>query len=180
MTARIPTILTNRLTMRSLHPDDAEELHRVMHERDVLRFFPSTQPPSRERVSSLIARQIDHWREYGYGWWALEDRRTSAFVGWCGLQYLPETSEVEVAYLLGREYWGQGLATESAVAAVGYGFDEIGLGTIVALAHPDNTASQRVIEKLGMAFVDAAVYFGMTVRRYSLTRPSQRDTDAGG
>jgi ribosomal-protein-alanine N-acetyltransferase len=157
------------LTLRPLRPDDADALHCAMHGRDVMRYFPNAQPPSRRRVSAIIAHQLEHWRDHGYGWWAVEMRDTGAFAGWCGLQFLAETGEIEVAYMLGREFWGRGLATEAALAAIEFGFDELRLDEIVALVHPENTRSRRVIEKLGMAFIAEAVYFGMTVRRYVLT-----------
>jgi ribosomal-protein-alanine N-acetyltransferase len=95
---------------------------------------------------------------------------STATAGWCGLQFLPETAEVEVAYLLGPSHWGRGLATEAAKASLEYGFEQVALDQIVALVHPDNRASQRVIEKLEMPFVNVAEYFGITVRRYLMER----------
>jgi ribosomal-protein-alanine N-acetyltransferase len=164
------------LSLRPLCPDDVDALHLAMCGQGVLSFFPTTQPPSRARVRTLVASQLEHWREHGFGWWAVEERVSRAFAGWCGLQYLPETDEVEVAYMLGREFWGRGLGTEAATAAVDFGFCEMGLATIVALVHPENVRSRRVIEKLGMEFIEEALYFGMTVRRYVL---SSSGTGAG-
>jgi ribosomal-protein-alanine N-acetyltransferase len=88
------------------------------------------------------------------------------------LQFLPETDEIEVAYLLGKLYWGQGLATEAALAGLRYGFQVLELETIVAIVHPENAASRRVIEKLGMPFAEHAHYFGMDVCRYVMERAS--------
>ena len=75
-----------------------------------------------------------------------------------------------MGYLLGRPYWGRGLATEAARVSVQYGFESLGVETIVAIVHPDNVASQRVIEKLGMSFTEEAHYFGMDCYDYSLNR----------
>jgi len=88
-------------------------------------------------------------------------------VGWNGLQYLPESEETEVGYLLARPLWGQGLATEGARVSLEFGFSELKCTTIIALAHPDNGASRRVMEKLGMTFDRLAVYFGMQMARYT-------------
>jgi ribosomal-protein-alanine N-acetyltransferase len=93
-------------------------------------------------------------------------------IGWSGLTFLPETEEVEVAYLLGQAFWGKGLATEAARACVQYGFENVGLESIVGIVHPENIASQRVMEKLGMSFVDQSTYFGMECYRYSIDRSS--------
>ena len=119
----------------------------------------------------MISHQLHHWEEHKLGWWALEPCSENKLIGWSGLQYLPETEEVEVAYLLSRPYWGRGLATEAATACLQYGFEELELERIIGLVHPGNMASQRVIEKLGMSFVDQARYFGIDVYRYVIEHP---------
>ncbi len=124
-------------------------------------------PPDRARVERLIAGQLQHWAEHGLGWWAVELRcATGELLGWNGLQYLPETDEVEVGFLLSRPHWGQGLATEGALAALRFGFETLGLSRIVGIVHPENAASQRVLEKAGLARVNEADYFGMHMLRY--------------
>ena len=148
-----------------------------MEQRDVLRFFPSPLPPPYERVQRLVQEQLEHWQEHGYGWWALEvrrggdaRRRPGAFIGWAGLQYLPETAETEVGYLLDRSYWGRGLATEAARASVLFGFKALELHEIVGIVHPENIASQRVLEKASLSRVERTVYFNMDCYRYVVER----------
>jgi ribosomal-protein-alanine N-acetyltransferase len=169
---KIPTITTSRLTLRAFTEKDVEPLHRILGKKDMLRYFPYPDPPSRDKVERLIAGQLKHWEAYGYGWWAVEPRSKDSLIGWSGLGFLPDTEEIEVAYLLDRAVWGKGLATEAAQACVGYGFEALELESIVAIVHPENTASQRVIEKLGMSFVDRAQYFGMDCYRYAIERPA--------
>ena len=157
--------------MRAFGEPDAKPLYEIMEERGVLRYFPSPLPPPFERVQRLVQEQLEHWQEYGYGWWALERlQRPGMFIGWAGLQYLPETDETEVGYLLGSAYWGRGLATEAARASVRYGFEELSLRQIVGIVHPDNVASQRVLEKAGLSCVERAVYFNMDCYRYVVER----------
>ena len=91
-------------------------------------------------------------------------------IGWSGLQFLSETGEVEIAYLIAKPYWGQGLATESAHVGLTFGFENIGLHQIVAIVQTENFASQRVVQKLGMNFVDQSRYFGMVCFRYAMHR----------
>jgi ribosomal-protein-alanine N-acetyltransferase len=139
----------------------------------VLRYFPTSQPPPRDRVERLIQAQLEHWDQHGYGWWAViagPREGEGTLIGWAGLQYLPETDETEVGYLLDRAYWGRGLATEAARESVRFGFEERALPSIVGVVHPENIASQRVLEKAGLAYVEAAHYFGMDVYRYLITR----------
>ena len=166
----VPTLATPRLTLRPFTEDDAEPLHRILSDREVIRYLPNTEPPPLDRVQSFVARQLKHWDEHGFGWWAIEPRARQELIGWSGLTFLPETGEVEVAYLLNKPVWGQGLATEAATTCVRYGFETVGLERIIALVHPENAASQRVIRKLGMSFVDRSHYFGIAVDRYSLKR----------
>jgi ribosomal-protein-alanine N-acetyltransferase len=182
MSDTIPTIKTERLVLRPFNERDAEPLHTILGVEGVLRYFPSTDPPSLEGVQRLVTRQTEHWHEHGLGWWAVEPRHTSqltrrrtgltrratGLIGWCGLQHLPETDQVEVAYLLDKDLWGQGLATEGALASLHFGFNTLNLETIIALVHPENRASQCVIEKLDMSFVDKLHMWGIDLYRYSI------------
>lgn len=171
----IPTILTPSLALRPFTEADAKPLHRVMGVPGVMDYFPRQDAPSLDRVQKLVSGQLKHWDEHGYGWWAVALRTSSELIGWAGLQFLPETNETEVAYLLGKDYWGQGLATEAARASVCFGFEGWDLPFIVGIVHPENVGSQRVLEKAGMTFVERSVYFGMDCLRYVLQRGSWHD-----
>ena len=166
----IPTIKTSRLILRALSEEDVDPFERVLAEKDVLRYFPNSTPPSRSTVEKMVVEQLMHWQKYGYGWWAVEPRTEGKFIGWCGLQYLRETNEIEVAYLLSRAYWGKGLATEAAQASLSYGFEVLELESIVGIVHREHKASQRVLEKAGMCLVEQAQYFGMDCFRYVIDR----------
>lgn len=170
---KIPTIETDRLLLRALSPDDAEALHLIYGQEEVRRYFPRPGPVPMEKVEDEIARDLEHWEEHGYGWWAVEPLDRRVLAGWAGLKYLPETSETEVAGLLAREYWGQGLAVEAAREGLRFGFESHRLDIIIGLAHPDNLRSRRVLEKLGMSYTGEAEYFNFVVSRYVLKRPSQ-------
>ena len=172
----IPSLTTTRLIMRPLTSDDAESLHQIMAEPEVLHFFPNPAAPSLEQVSKMIAGQERHWHEHHYGWWGVTLRQTGRLIGWCGLQFLPETEETEVAYLLAKSCWGQGLATEAARATLDFGFETLQLSRIIAIVHPDNLGSQRVAEKAGLAFLDRARYFQMECVRYVTTAASYQSS----
>jgi ribosomal-protein-alanine N-acetyltransferase len=168
----IPTVTTDRLVLRAFTDEDMEPLHALLGVGDVMRYFPNTSPPSAEAVQRLVSGQLKHWETYGYGWWAVELPGQARLIGWNGLGFLPETGEVEVAYLLGKAFWGKGYATEGARASVRFGFQTIGLESIIAIVHPENSASQRVVEKLGMSFLDRNRYFGMDCYRRGRVRPT--------
>jgi ribosomal-protein-alanine N-acetyltransferase len=166
----IATLTTDRLTLRPFTDQDVDALYRVLSDRAVHRYFPRTDPPSREQVKKIIAGQREHWETHGCGWWAVVLRANQALIGWCGLQFLPEFDETEVAFLLSPAHWGQGLGTEAARAAARFGFETLGLARLVAIAHIENVASQRVIAKLGMSLVEQRHLWGIECYRYAVQR----------
>lgn len=166
----IPTMRTQRLVLRPFSGEDVGPLHLMLSEKGVLRYFPRTDPPPRDRVQKMVSGSLRHWEEHGYGVWAVASPLTGDLMGRCGLQYLPETDEVEVDFLLGRAFWGQGFATEAARASVRYGFEKWSFESLVGIVHPGNKASQGVLQKLGMVCTEQTVYFGMEVYRFALER----------
>ena len=166
-----PIFETKHLRLRAFALEDAEPLHQILAVKDMLRYFPSPEPPDLERVQRLVTRQIAHWEEHGYGWWAVEDLQTQQLVGWNGLQYLPETDEIEIGYLHAQAYWGKGLATEGAQVGIDFGFNQLLIPTIIGIVHPENIASQRVLEKIGLQFEQQAEYFGMACYKYVAENP---------
>lgn len=112
---------------------------------------------------------------------SVADKETKRVIGWCGLGLLDcKPKDVEIFYGFSSEYWGQGLATEAAMAMLHYGFDIIGLKRIIAVVKPDNIASRKVIEKMGLKFekilnvdnihysgYDEELYYAITKAEYS-------------
>jgi len=178
MSMKIPTLTTPRLTLRCFDPNDAESLHSILGQERILQYFPGSPSPSLERVEALIQRQLAHWESHGFGWWAVQPRDHPELIGWNGLQYLPETDEVEIGYLLSKPFWGRGLATEGARAGLNFGFETLGLQTIIGIVHPENAASAHVLEKLGMTCTGPAIYFEMDVLRYEVGREEWRSEQA--
>jgi len=165
----IPTLSTSHLTLRPfLRTHDAPALHTILNEKDILRYFPTLQAPTLEQTQKFITRQLEHWKDHGFGWWAVTHRENRTLLGWNGLQYLPETDEIEVGFLLSKTYWGKGFATEGARASLQYGFEELKLEQIVGIVHPQNLASQKVLKKSGLSFTREDEYFGMQVHRYEV------------
>jgi ribosomal-protein-alanine N-acetyltransferase len=165
---KTPTFETQRLVLRPFAQADAAELHRILNQDDVLKYFPGPGSPSLEKVERFVEKQMRQWDEVGYAWWAVELKSSRALIGWNGLQFLPETRETEIGFLIDRTYWGQGLSTEAGRIGVRFAFESVGVEELIALAHPGNLASQRVIVKLGLRFVEETEYFEMPVRKFAL------------
>ena len=162
----IPTLYTPRLILRPLVLEVVPVLHRIYQTEGVLEYFPNPTPPPVEKVEPFISSQKTHWKHNGYGNWAIVPIEAAEMIGWAGLQYLPETDEVEVGYLLDRPFWGKGYATEAAQASVNYGFTKFHFPEIIALVHPDNAASLRVAAKCGFTIVERKVYWGIEMVRH--------------
>jgi len=169
MKAKPPILLTSRLKLRPMRVSDAEVLNRINQAEGVLRYFPGSNPPPLERVQRFITGQQQHWQEHGYGNWGIVLAGRRKIIGWAGLQYLPELGETEVGFLLDRPYWGKGYATEAALASLKFGFDHCSLHSIIALVHPHNLASRRVLEKCGMVYQHRLSLWGMALMRYTIS-----------
>jgi RimJ/RimL family protein N-acetyltransferase len=165
------TITTPRLDLRPFTLADAGPFHRILCGKDVLHYFPRSDPPPLERVEKWIGQVLAHWQAHGYGLWAVVARDSGELLGRSGLQWLPETGEIEVDFLLGEHFWGRGFATEAGQASLRFGLEKLAVEFVVGIVHPENLASQRVLEKIGMARRERACYFGMDCYRYVIDRP---------
>jgi ribosomal-protein-alanine N-acetyltransferase len=164
-------IETQRLRLRQLVPDDLDSYYRSIYaDAEVMRFMPGGQPQPRETAARFLERSLRHWDEQGFGPWGVMLKQDGGLIGHCGLFYVEEVREVEVMYALAQEHWGKGLATEGAKASLRFGFEQLGLPRIVAFVMPENTASVRVIEKLGMRFQENIQLWGLNLVAYFLER----------
>jgi ribosomal-protein-alanine N-acetyltransferase len=112
---------------------------------------------------AYLEMNVKHWADHGFGMWMLRDRASNAVVGRAILRHLDVegVDEVETGYGFKPEYWGRGLATEVAEACVRIGFDQLGLDSIVAITTPANIASQRVMQKAGLAYERDILHAGV-------------------
>ncbi len=132
--------------------------------------FLSQRHPRCKKCKRPFPGLNEHWEKYGYGVWAVELAGSGELIGRCGLFYIPETDETEVDYLLAKAHWGKGFASEAASEALRFAFENAQKTAIVGIVHPENLASQHVLEKIGMRFTRADNYFGMDCLRYEIVR----------
>jgi ribosomal-protein-alanine N-acetyltransferase len=115
-----------------------------------------------------------HWREHGFGLWAVLDKSDGRFAGWCGVGYLHELDDVELGYTIARRLWGRGLATEAVERVLRYAFEGLALPRVVGVALAGNVASQRVMLKAGMTFREPYSVEGRDARLYAIENPYVR------
>jgi RimJ/RimL family protein N-acetyltransferase len=163
-------IETDRLDLRPLTIADLGALHELYADPGAMR-FAGGPTGSVEESEARLRRLIEHQERHGFSLWAVVERESANVIGDAGLVLLEfRGPEIELAYRLKTPAWGKGYATEAATAWVAYAFDELGLARIVAVTHPENVASQRVLEKVGMRFERMTTYDGDPARLYAIQR----------
>jgi RimJ/RimL family protein N-acetyltransferase len=152
---------TDRLYLREYEINDQEGLAKIYSDAEVMKYIGRGGVLDAEKTLNRIeAWRNKYYHEWGFGIWALIEKASGNLIGQCGFNILKETSEVEIAYLLAKEFWGKGYATEISRAAISYGFTVLNLKRIVALAYPENIPSINVIQKLGMKYEGEKEFFG--------------------
>ncbi|MEM8557624.1 MAG: GNAT family N-acetyltransferase [Bacteroidota bacterium] len=147
-----PVIETARLWLRRWQDRDLEPFAALNADPRVMRYFP--RPLARSESDAVAARIRTHFDTHGFGLWAVEIPDVTPFAGFVGLAVprfeAPFTPCVEIGWRLATAYWGRGIATEAARAALAYAFDTLGLDEVVSMTAVENLPSRRVMEKIGM------------------------------
>lgn len=159
---------TKRLYLRTFEPGDLEPMVRILGDAEVTKYLPRGKPRTREEVRERIRTFSEDYEARGYGIGAVVQKQTGELIGYCGIMPLADTGEVELAYGLARASWGKGYAPEAARAMLKHGLDVWGFKRIVALTRHENTASQKVLEKIGTRYEKDAHFYDMDVRYFSL------------
>lgn len=163
---------TARLRFREMTPVDRELMSGLLGDPEVMTYYPA--PKTRDEAARWIQWNQDNYAAYGHGLWIVETH-DGEFVGDCGLtwQKVNGRPELEVGYHTRTFLQGRGYATEAATACKDVARDDLQAETLVAIIHPQNTASRRVAEKLGMLPIDedfggnipVRTVMGMSLRR---------------
>lgn len=171
-----PLFETDRLLVRDFTVEDAPACFEIYRDPEVLRYLGGGEPlSSLESTRDLIERNLTRNLEQApYGQWAVVVRDTERLIGTILLLPLEDGPEVEVGYHFGQFAWGRGYATEATRGALRYGFDVIGLKQICGVVFPENLASRRVLEKVGMTYRGMRLTFGFDLMYYTIDRADAR------
>jgi ribosomal-protein-alanine N-acetyltransferase len=140
---------TSRLIIREFELKDASGLFELNSHPEVLKYTGDPPFESIDQARAFV-KGYDQYEKYGYGRWALVLRSNQKFIGWCGLKFHPDTAETDIGFRINHDHWDRGYATEAGRACIEYGFEKLHLKSIIGRVMRENTASVRVIEKLGM------------------------------
>ena len=164
-------IETKRLILRELIPADAEGMFELDSDPLVHQYLGNKPVANIQQSRDTITMIRQQYADLGIGRWALIDKETDNFIGWSGLKLITTTVNshsnfYDIGYRLIRRYWGKGYATESALAVMHYGFNQMQLKTIYGMADVDNAASNHVLQKIGLKFVEEFNYDGIACNWY--------------
>lgn len=166
----IPIIDTNRLILRAFQSDDLEGYLQMVGDKETMRFIGTGMVLDRVNGFHSMSSILGHWHLRGYGLWAVEDKTSGALVGRVGF-YNPEGwPGLEIGWMIHRDYWGKGYATEAAQAALNWGMGSLNMDSVISCIQPANHPSIAVAERLGESFVREDRLQGIPILIYGISR----------
>jgi RimJ/RimL family protein N-acetyltransferase len=168
--APIPTVETERLLLRGFRAEDVDGLFALAQDPLIAEYVTYGNAPLREACWRSIGLWIGHWVLRGFGMWAVEERASGTFIGRIGIWQPEGWPGVEVGWLLGRDWWGKGYATEAARASLDWGFANLDVPELVSLIQPSNVASIAVAERIGERYRGMVPFRGGETGEWVMTR----------
>lgn len=162
---------TKRLILKQPTSSDFHELLLLRADYKVMQYIGTGATQTEEQVKEFIENAKSYSDEYGLGFYSVFEKETNNFIGQAGLFHLGfnvNQPDIELAYRLHIKYWDKGYATELAKALIEYGFSKFSLPKIVAIIHPENDRSRRVLEKAGMFYRCMIDFKGSTLSCYEI------------
>ena len=164
-----PEIETARLRLYPPRPDDLEARLAMDRDPEAMRFIRPVPEDAAAQRAEIRDRILGPPPPRG-ALWHVEELAAPGFIGWCGIFPLEDSGLIEIGYRYARGAWGRGLATEAAAAALDHGFRVLDLDPIVAVSHPDNAASHRVLRKIGLRAAGTARHYEQELPFFELSR----------
>lgn len=164
---KFPEIETGRLILRQFSENDIPDFVRIYGDEDGMLYMGKGAKTPQESAQS-VRWKMKHWVDRGYGLWCVEEKKSGSVVGHCGVAWLEWMNDIEIAYLISRDHWGKGYATEAVTAAIAYGFEVVHAPQIIAIIRPDNVQSERVAEKAGLKYFKDTTNGGFPFRCFKI------------
>lgn len=163
-------IETERLVFRKFTDADLPWLIENRSPEPMYRYLGGTAMQNPEALAVRIKFYMDCYDKFGFGMCVMTLKETGEQIGAAGIQPLEDTGEIEVGYNLSEKYWRRGIGYEAAMGWLNFGFNERGLERIVAVAHPDNTGSWKIMEKCGMKYERTEKHYNQDCVVYAISR----------
>lgn len=164
---------TERLILRELLTSDVDGMFELDSDPEVHKYLGNKVISDKNQIAKVINLVRQQYIDNGIGRWAVIDKRTNAFIGWTGLKFVTELTNghmnyYDLGYRLIRKYWGQGIATETALICLDYAFNELKIEEVYAAASCENLASNKILQKVGMSFIETFYYEDIKCNWYKI------------
>ena len=161
---------TEHLYLRECVESDVDDFMELDKDSEKIKFMPiPKEAVSREFQLNNIKRLQDNYNnQIGLGVWTAIEKRNNSFAGWFALKHLGRSEDIEIAYCIVERLRGMGYATEMSGRILEYASMELKLEKILGLTNPENTASKKVLEKIGMSFNEKKLHNGIEMLFYSI------------
>jgi ribosomal-protein-alanine N-acetyltransferase len=174
----LPLIETARLRMRPITLDDVDAIHQIWTDAGVRKYLWDDEVISREETVAVIEKSLKYFHCKGFGLFAVLPIDGERIIGFCGYWFFHEPPQLELLYGIITDQWGKGFAPEAATAMLRLGFEELGFYEVIASTDAPNTASVRVMEKLGMSFLKRQDTEGLDTIYYSIQQKDFSDANS--
>jgi len=154
--------------LRELTTEDTDMIYKLHNDPQVMTFMPYKNISYKKAIDDTNTYINLGKTNPGLGIWATVLKETDKVIGWTCLKELLDTKEIEIGYRYFPSYWNKGYCTEICNELIKYGFQNLNLDKIIAIVHPENIASVRVLEKLGLEYNKDVSHFNMNLRFYKL------------
>ena len=143
---------TERLILREILPSDIDGMFELDSDSEVHKYLGNKPVNDRAQISNVINFIRQQYIDNGIGRWAIIDKKTNEFIGWTGLKFVTDLTNnhqnyYDVGYRLIRKYWGQGIATETAIVSLDYAFNILKVEEVFAAASCENVGSNKILQK---------------------------------
>ncbi len=164
-------LMTPRLRLEPITGAHFDGLFALNSDPAVMRYITG-KPDTRDDTLAMIERVKARWSEFGFSWWSFIEQHTGELIGAGCIQHLGRDPEnpLEIGWRLRVDKWGQGFASEAARSMAGFAFDTLDADLLCAVCQPENRASSRVMERLGMRYKGEEVWYDMNTSVYEITR----------
>ena len=164
---------TDRFILREILPTDVEGLYELDSDPVVHQYLGNKPVSDRKQIIDVITFIRQQYKDNGIGRWAIIDKKTNEFIGWTGLKFVTNLTNnhvnyYDLGYRLIRKYWGQGIATETAIAALDYAFTILKVEEVFAAASCENIGSNRILQKIGLNIIETFYYEDIKCNWYKI------------
>ncbi len=166
---------TERLILREILPTYVDGMFELDSDPEVHRYLGNKPVMHKDQIIEVINGIRQQYVDNGIGRWAIVDKKTNAFIGWTGLKYATELTNnhqnyYDLGYRLIRKYWGQGIATETALVSLEYAFSNLSVEEVYAAASIENEGSNKILKKIGLKFIETFYYEDIKCNWYKIDK----------